>query len=56
MSYNSIGGANLSGNTKCLKLIGRIASDYIHLSDITLMKYYGGKGSVKGTIKVISCS
>lgn len=55
LSYNSIGGANLSGKIKCLKDTGRTASDCSHLSEMTLMKYWGGIGSYKGTVNVIIC-
>jgi len=51
MSKSYVGGAYFSGRIKFLKDTGMTCSAWSHLSDMTLMKYCGGRGSKRGTVK-----
>lgn len=55
MSCSSVGAANFSGRIRCLNETGNTVSHCNHLSEITLMKYWGGSGSYRGTMNDRIC-
>mmetsp|Transcript_2747 Transcript_2747/g.6037 ORF Transcript_2747/g.6037 Transcript_2747/m.6037 type:complete len:361 (-) Transcript_2747:2165-3247(-) len=55
-SSSSVGGGNFSGRMRWRKETGSVLSHCSHLSDTTLIKYWGGTGSAIGTVKLRVCS